>query len=108
MPRPSVSSGYDGEFDNRPFKVKINMWLTMFMRQREYEWITHKEGIMDQRMFDAYGGVIALIFGTERNRRWLALRKEINEFDPAFIEYVDAVLARSPLTKYPELVKNWE
>jgi len=79
-------------------KVKINMWLTRFMRQREYEWLTFKAGIMDAEMFNAYAGVIPLIFGTERNRRWWGLHREIKEFDPAFMEYVDDLLARSPLT----------
>ena len=58
-------------------KIKVNMWLTLFMRQREYEWFTFGEGIMDSKMFHAYAGVIAVILGTERNRRWWDLRKEI-------------------------------
>ena len=89
-------------------KVKINMWLTMFMRQREYEWFTYNEGIIDASMFNAYAGVIAMILGTERNRRWWALRRELKEFDPGFMAYVDELLARSPLTNYPELVEGWD
>lgn len=89
-------------------KIKVNMWLTLFMRQREYEWFTFGEGIMDSKMFHAYAGVIAVILGTERNRRWWDLRKEIREFDPAFMAYVDDILARNPLTNYAELVKQWD
>lgn len=88
-------------------KVKVNMWLTLFMRQREYEWLTYKEGIMDAKMFHAYAGVISVILGTERNRRWWALRREVKEFDPAFMDYVDDLLARTPLTNYPDLVESW-
>ena len=89
-------------------RIKVNMWLTLFMRQREYEWLTHSEGIIDPKMFRAYAGVIAVILGTERNRRWWSLRRQIKEFDPAFMDYVDALLAQSPLTNYPDLVKQWD
>ena len=89
-------------------KVKVNMWLTLFMRQREYEWLTHREGIMDSKMFNAYAGVIAVILGTERNRRWWALRREIKEFDSGFMDFVDGLLAESPLSSYADLVKRWD
>lgn len=89
-------------------KIKVNMWLTLFMRQREYEWLINSEGIMDSTMFRAYAGVIAVILGTERNRRWWDLRKQIKEFDPAFMNYVDAILAQSPLTNYADLIKRWD
>lgn len=101
-----------GVFSEEPLsleeKVKVNMWLTLFMRQREYEWFTHQEGIMDSRMFNAYAGVICVILGTERNRRWWALRKDIKEFDSGFVEFVDDLLAESPLTNYGDLVKRWD
>jgi hypothetical protein len=101
-----------GVFSNEPRsleeKVKVNMWLTLFMRQREYEWFTSGEGIVDPKMYHAYAGVIAMILGTERNRRWWALRKDIKEFDSGFMSYVDQILARSPLTNYAELIKKWE
>ena len=89
-------------------KIKVNMWLTLFMRQREYEWLTHREGIMDSKMFEAYAGVIAVILGTERNRRWWALRREIAEFDPGFMDHVDSILARNSLTNYADLIKRWD
>jgi hypothetical protein len=88
-------------------KVKTNMWLTLFMRQREYDWLTRKEGIVDP-MFGAYTGVIAMILGTERNRRWWSLRRDINEFNPEFMRHVDDILARSPLTNYPQMIKAWD
>ena len=101
-----------GVFSNEPRsveeKVKVNMWLTLFMRQREYEWFTYNEGIIDASMFNAYAGVIGIILGTERNRRWWDLRRKVNEFDPRFMAHVDGIIASSPLTKYPEMVKNWD
>ncbi len=87
--------------------VKANMWLTASMRQREYEWLAHRDGVMDAEMFAAYTGVIAFILGTERNRRWWDIRREVKEFDPAFMDYVDELLARSPMTQYPEMIKSW-
>ena len=89
-------------------KIRVNMWLTLFMRQREYEWFTRNEGIIDDKMFDAYAAVIAMILGTERNRRWWGIRRDIKEFDPEFMKYVDGILARSPLTDYPNAVKAWD
>jgi len=59
-------------------------------------------------MFHAYAGVISVILGTERNRRWWALRRSIKEFDPAFMDYVDGILARSSPTGYPDLIKKWD
>jgi len=89
-------------------KVKTNMWLTLFMRQREYEWFTRNEGLIDPQMFNAYAGVIAMILGTERNRRWWKIRRDVKEFDPGFMKYVDDILARSPLTDYPKIVREWD
>ena len=87
--------------------VKAHMWLTASMRQREYEWLAHRDGVMDPEMFAAYTGVIAFILGTERNRRWWDTRREIKEFDPGFMAYVDDLLARSPLTNYSDVIKKW-
>jgi hypothetical protein len=87
--------------------VKAHMWLTASMRQREYEWLAHRDGVMDADMFAAYTSVIAFILGTERNRRWWETRKEIKEFDPGFMAYVDSLLAQSSLTNYSELIETW-
>ena len=88
-------------------KVRVNLFLTAVMRQREYEWFAHRDGVIDAEMFEAYSGVIAILLGTERNRRWWKIRAEIKEFDPQFMAFVDDVLEKAPISNYQNLIDRW-
>ena len=79
--------------------LKLQLFLTLFLRQREWEWLMHKDGIFPEDVYQTYLGVIALFFGTERTRNWW---KEIGKtaMDAEFAAEVDRLIDGQPLTEY--------
>lgn len=87
-------------------KLKLHQWLVAAMRQREYEWISQNRGGTDPEMFEAYAGIIPVLLGTERTRRWWAYYGPIL-FDPGFQSFVDGILADAPLTDFWDSMEKW-
>jgi len=87
-------------------KIKLHQWLMSSLRQREYEWLTWKAGDIDSSMFEAYAGVIPIILGTERTRRWW-MNYGDTFYAPEFVAYVNVVLEDSPLTDFWESLEKW-
>jgi hypothetical protein len=104
---PSIFATFTKEEPSWEDKVKLSQWLSAAMRAREFEWFAHKNGTIDDDMFKAYSGMIPIILGTERTRRWWAFRKDLGEFDPAFSTFVDSLLARSPFTEFWSSIDKW-
>ena len=88
-------------------KVNLNAFLTASMRQREYEWLSRKEGIIDAEMYESYAGAIVIALGTERTRRWWKVNGHNHSFTPGFVEDVDSRLSQSPLSDFWTSLDQW-
>ena len=76
-------------------KIKLNQWLIAAIRQREYEWLASKEGVIDSAIFEAYARVIPILLGTARTRRWWKFYGR-TLYDLGFVSFVDELLAETP------------
>jgi hypothetical protein len=79
--------------------LKLHLFLTVFLRQREWEWLLHKDGVFPKEIYETYAEVIPIFFGTERTRKWwTALGKAA--IAPQLAAEIDAMLAKRPMTDY--------
>ncbi len=79
--------------------LKRHLFLTLFLRQREWEWLLHKDGVFPEDVYRTYLEVIALFFGTEETRSWWnGIGK--TAITPQFAAEVDKLLESRPLTDY--------
>jgi hypothetical protein len=88
-------------------RVKLNYWLVACLKQRESEWISHRDGIIDDETFQAYSGVTTVVLGTERTRRWWEVQKDHGAMDPGFVRFVDKMLESAPLTTFYDNIDKW-
>ena len=95
---PAVFDAFSSESPSREDKVRVIYWVLASLRQREFEWFQHKDGVIDDDHFRAYSAVITVILGTPRTRKlWTKVRYQ---FDPGFATYVDDLVAAAPLSEY--------
>ena len=88
-------------------QAKLSLFLINFLRQREWEWFLHQEGVIDSSVFHAYREVIAIHLGTPRGRRWWE-RLGRRAFDPGFVDQVNQVLAGSDTNTYLHDMRTWD
>ena len=88
-------------------RVKLNQWLIACLKQRESEWISHRDGIIDDETFHAYAGVTTVVLGTERTRKWWEVQKGHGAMDPGFVSFVDDLLEGTPLTTFYDNIDKW-
>jgi hypothetical protein len=83
--------------------LKMHIFLTHIMRQREWEWHQYEDGIIDASVQRTYQEVIKIFLCTPRTRRWW---RELGRsgLNPDFVAEVDALLAASGDTPYWESV----
>ena len=74
-------------------------FLLAAMRQREWEWLQFKDGVIKRDVYAAYHEVIALHLGIPRTSRWWQTVGRIR-FDSGFVADVDSFLAGRPTTDY--------
>jgi hypothetical protein len=80
-------------------QARLSLFLVNFLRQREWEWFLHQEGVIDSSAFRAYREVIAIHLGTPRGKKWWKTLGH-RAFDPDFVEQVNEVLAESDTNTY--------
>jgi len=88
-------------------QAKLSLFLINFLRQREWEWFLHQEGVIDSAAFRSYRDVIAIHLGTPRGRKWWK-RLGHRAFDPSFVEQVNRVLAESDSSTYLQDMRTWD
>jgi hypothetical protein len=79
--------------------IAVFVTLVYLARQREWEWLLHKDGVFPEDVYQTYVGVITLFFGTERTRKWWDTVGK-TAIHPKFAAEVDKMIASSPLTDY--------
>ena len=86
---------------SREEQGKLHFFLIAAMRQREWEWFQHRDGVIDETVAKAYFGIIALHLGITRTRYWWRTIGRIG-FNPDFVAEVDRFIADQPPTTYFE------
>jgi len=92
---------------SREEQGKLHFFLIAAMRQREWEWFQHRDGVIDESVAKAYFGIIALHLGIPRTRHWWATIGRIG-FDPYFVAEVDQFIADRPITAYFEQTMSFD
>ena len=89
---------------SREEQGKLHFFLIAAMRQREWEWFQHRDGVIEESVAKAYFGIIALHLGIPRTRHWWSTIGRIG-FNPEFVAEVDRFIAdRPPITYFEDLM----
>ena len=72
-------------------KVRFVSWLAAAMRQREYEWLQYRSGVIDRATWKTYQRLIPEHLGTQRAQKWWQISTHF--FEPSFVESVNESLA---------------
>ena len=86
--------------------LKLHLFLTIVMRQREWEWFQYNDGVIDEYVYRSYHEVIAIFLGTPNTRKWWKSLGRMG-LNPEFVKEVDSLLAKSELTGYWKGVKEF-
>lgn len=86
-------------------QASLSFFLTASMRHREREWFQFKDGVVDEQVYLVYFGVIPILLGVPRTRRWWNTIGRA-AFDAQFVQEVDRLLAESgPSTYFKDIEK---
>ena len=92
---PDIYHAYNAEAPSGDSKVRMLYFIVAALRRTEFEWLEHRDGLIDRDQFEAYAAAIPVILGTPRAREmWAGMRVV---FLPTFAEYVDGILETAPL-----------
>jgi hypothetical protein len=103
---PELMSLFNAPDITKPQRLKLAAHLTLIMRQREYEWLELQNESADEKMFEAYSGIIKIVLGTERTRAWWLFNKSM-AFNPDFVDFVDNLLKDEPYTEFWDNMDKW-
>jgi hypothetical protein len=78
-------------------QVKVGAWLAAAMRAREYSWLQHRDGIIDEAQWDTEVAIILWILSTARTRDWWENRGRFGS-SAGFAEFVDSAIQNQPVT----------
>ena len=92
---------------SREEQGKLHFFLIAAMRQREWEWFQHRDGVIEEKVAKAYFGIIALHLGIPLTRRWWSTVGRIG-FDPEFVAEVDSFIADRPPISYFEDIMSFD
>jgi hypothetical protein len=78
-------------------QVKVGAWLAAAMRAREYSWLQHRDGIIDEAQWETEVAIILWILDTARTRDWWEKRGRFGS-SAGFAEFVDSAIQNQPAT----------
>ena len=87
-------------------KAKFASWLAAAMRQREYEWLQYRDGVIDRSTWQTYRHLTPQHLGTPRAREWWLISPQF--FEPSFVESVSELLARPAPANFFEAIEELE
>ena len=100
-----ISKAFFKEDPTEDDLLKQHLFLTVFLRQREWEWLLHKDGVFPEELYQTYMEVFPLFFGTERTRKWWQTVGK-TAINPEFASEIDKFLENRPLTTYWSAVEQ--
>lgn len=73
--KPDIYEPYTDEAPSRESRIRMLYFILAALRRLEFEWLEHRDGLIDQAQFEAYAAAIPVILGTARARQmWEASR----------------------------------
>ena len=88
-------------------QAKLSLFLTAFMRQREWEWFQYQDGVIDREVYQAYHEVIGIFLSPQRTRKWWNSIGRF-AFNQSFVEDVDTMLAEIQPSSYLSDMRTWD
>ena len=88
-------------------QAKLSLFLTQFMRQREWEWFQLQDGVIDKEVYAAYRDVIAIFLSTERTGKWWHSIGRF-AFNQEFATDVDKFLQETEPSNYLNDIRHWD
>ena len=88
-------------------QAKLSLFLTEFMRQREWEWFQFQDGVIDKDVYRAYHQVIEIFLSQERTRKWWASIGRF-AFNESFAIEVDRMLENVKPSTYLSDIRKWD
>ena len=96
---PDITKSFYKESLSEDDLLKLQLFLTLFLRQREWEWLLYKDGVFPEDVYRTYVEVIPIVFGTKHTLRWWnSIGK--TAIDPEFAAEIDRLLENRPHTDY--------
>jgi hypothetical protein len=92
---------------SREEQGKLHFFLIAAMRQREWEWFQHRDGVIEESVAKSYFGIIALHLGNPRTRHCWSTIGRIG-FNSDFVAEVDRFIADRPPTAYFEDIMSFD
>ena len=92
---------------SREEQGKLHFFLVAAMRQREWEWFQHRDGVIEESVAKSYFEIIALHLGIPRTRHWWSTIGRIG-FNSDFVAEVDRFIADRPPTTYFEDLMSFD
>ncbi|MET1084654.1 MAG: hypothetical protein ABWY12_16650 [Burkholderiales bacterium] len=77
--------------------IKVAFWLLAAMRSREFAWLQHRNGLIDEVQWKQESLIIQALLGTEVPRRWWGSVGRL-VFAPEFVAFVDSHVQNLPVT----------
>jgi hypothetical protein len=88
-------------------QAKLSLFLTEFMRQREWEWFQYKDGVIDGDVYRAYHEVIYIFLSSARTKKWWGSIGRF-AFNESFVNEVDGMLENSEPSTYLSDIRTWD
>ncbi|NKC01294.1 MAG: hypothetical protein GKR90_22735 [Pseudomonadales bacterium] len=88
-------------------QARLSMFLTAFMRQREWEWYQYHDGVIDTDVYRAYHDVIGIFLSQTRTRKWWTNIGRF-AFNESFAGEVDDMLERTQPNSYMSDIRHWD
>ena len=101
-----ITRGFLGKEASKDDILRLHYFLTLSMRQREWEWFQYRDGVIDESVFTTYHEVIAIHLGMPITRAWWQTQGRTG-LDPAFVEIVDRLLASRPASDYMTVIDRF-
>ncbi len=78
-------------------QVRLGAWLAASMRSREFSWLQHRDGIIDDAQWQAEVLIIRFILDSIRTREWWQVVGQYNSH-PEFVQFVQTEVLNEPAT----------
>ena len=107
MDNPRLIEAMLEEPSNDQDRARLAMWLTAGLRQREFDWMQYRDGVIDEETYRSYVGVISILLGTDASKRWWRTVGS-TAFNPDFVSEVEGLLEHARNTEFFRGTLTWE
>ncbi len=87
--------------------IKVSSWLFASFRTRQFAWLQHRGGIIDDAQWQTEVAVIRFYFDSQRVRDWWAKLGRV-AFGDEYADFIDSQISAHPATDSSfQTVANW-